>query len=452
MRRQALGGAGRARSFADTALDARPRASTARWARCTATGDLMLETRAVARAAVRRARAEPRRSAPAFVTRLAGAIQRLHLPGGMGGGGRRPGAQPAAGADGRRRRAAVLPSASSPTASTPCSTPCYFVPRAIGKVSLRLQPPEARARSRSTSSARPTSRSTELDPALTRPGRMGRHVWFRTPTKDDRKDIFDLYLGKVDHDPDLDTDRRRDELARITNGYSPAMIEQVCSMALTYAHSDGPPAVRLERHRRGDDDDRVGHRVDHRLRARGDARGRHPRGRPRGRQPRLLPTTCLSTRLSIRKRGGSLGHHQAIEKEERFSAGAARRSASSSGRSGAMAAEHVFYGENSHRRRRRRRSRRPRARRSWSACRAWARSRSTSRRAFDDRARPQRGRGEADGALRAIGTQIMNRAQRRRRDERATRSAPSSATRARRAAAASMLGQAYVTAYGSMRA
>ena len=33
-----------------------------------------------------------------------------------------------------------------------------------------------------------------LDPALTRPGRMGRHIWFRTPTKDDRKDIFDLYM------------------------------------------------------------------------------------------------------------------------------------------------------------------------------------------------------------------------------------------------------------------
>ena len=40
-----------------------------------------------------------------------------------------------------------------------------------------------------------------LDPALTRPGRMGRHVNFRTPTKEDRKDIFDLYLGKVAHDP-----------------------------------------------------------------------------------------------------------------------------------------------------------------------------------------------------------------------------------------------------------
>ena len=70
---------------------------------------------------------------------------------------------------------------------------------------------------------------------------MGRHIWFRTPTKDDREDIFDLYLDRVTHEADLDRPERRDELARMTNGYSPAMIEQVCSMALTYAHSDGRP-------------------------------------------------------------------------------------------------------------------------------------------------------------------------------------------------------------------
>ena len=79
----------------------------------------------------------------------------------------------------------------------------------------------------------------QLDPALIRPGRMGRHVWFRTPTKHDRLDILDLYIGKVSHDADLDSPRRRDEIARITNGYSPAMIEQVTSMALTIAHHSG---------------------------------------------------------------------------------------------------------------------------------------------------------------------------------------------------------------------
>ena len=70
---------------------------------------------------------------------------------------------------------------------------------------------------------------------------MGRHVWFRTPTKHDREDIFDLYLGRVSHVAELDRPERRDELARMTMGYSPAMIEQVCSMALT---SRTTPAAR----------------------------------------------------------------------------------------------------------------------------------------------------------------------------------------------------------------
>ena len=95
----------------------------------------------------------------------------------------------------------------------------YIVPRRLGKVSLRLPAP------------RPTGNQIyfigatnvpleALDPALLRPGRMGRHVWFRTPTKEDRVDIFDLYLDRVTHDPEMDTDRARDELARITNGYA----------------------------------------------------------------------------------------------------------------------------------------------------------------------------------------------------------------------------------------
>ena len=186
-----------------------------------------------------------------------------------------------------------------------------------------------------------------LDPALTRPGRMGRHIWFRTPTKDDRLDIFDLYLTKVDHEPDLDTDRRRDELARITNGYSPSMIEQCCSMALTIAHAEGRPIVRLVGHRRGDDDGRDRHRPEHRVRPRGDARGGDPRGRPRRRRTRLPGEGVLSTRLSIRKRGGSLGHYQGMEKDERFSHFRSRVMGSLIMTLGAMAAEHVFYGENS---------------------------------------------------------------------------------------------------------
>jgi ATP-dependent Zn protease len=54
-----------------------------------------------------------------------------------------------------------------------------------------------------------------------------------------------------------------------------------------------------------------------------------------------------STRLSIRMRGGALGHHQALEKEERFSRFRSEEFARLVWGLGAMAAERVFYSENS---------------------------------------------------------------------------------------------------------
>src|SRR3712207_5741928 len=116
----------------------------------------------------------------------------------------------------------------------------YFVPQRIGGVRLRKKPPKPRKEEIYFIGACNVPLET-LDPALTRPWRMGRHIFFRTPTWEDRRDIFDLYIRKVAHDPGLDSPRKRDELARVTSGYSPAMIDQVCSMALTYAHSDGRP-------------------------------------------------------------------------------------------------------------------------------------------------------------------------------------------------------------------
>ncbi len=221
----------------------------------------------------------------------------------------------------------------------------YVVPRRLGSASLRLPP------------ARPTSEQiyfigacnvpiASLDPALTRPGRMGRHIWFRTPTKDDRKDIFDLYLEKVAHEPDMDTPRRRDELARLTSGYSPAMIEQVCSMALTVAHHDrrerfgwhdlvealttveSGTALNLEyvdTERRAIAIHEAGHAV----------------------CGHVFKSEFESTRLSIRRRGSSGGHHQMRAKDERFSQFQSELIGDLVWGLGAMAAERVFYGENS---------------------------------------------------------------------------------------------------------
>ena len=82
----------------------------------------------------------------------------------------------------------------------------YVVPASIGKWSLRLPRPKPATEQIYFIGACNVPLEV-LDPALTRPGRMGRHVWFRTPTKDDRKDVFDRYLGKVSHEEDLDSPR-----------------------------------------------------------------------------------------------------------------------------------------------------------------------------------------------------------------------------------------------------
>src|SRR5580765_7768848 len=221
----------------------------------------------------------------------------------------------------------------------------YIVPRRIGKVSLRM--PHVRPTGNQIYFIGATNVPMEmLDPALTRPGRMGRHVWFRTPTKRDRLDIFDLYLAKVSHDEDLDTEKRRDELARVTNGYSPAMIEQVCSMALTIAHHDGRMAFSwpdiVEAMTTVESGTAIGTEyVPEETRAvalheAGHAAAAH-----------VYMKGAESTRLSIRQRGAALGHHQAREKQERFSSWFSEEMSQLIWALGAMAAERVFYGESS---------------------------------------------------------------------------------------------------------
>jgi hypothetical protein len=220
----------------------------------------------------------------------------------------------------------------------------YVVPRRIRKISLRLPPPQPTGNQIYFIGA--TNVPLEaLDPALRRPGRLGRHVWFRTPTKRDREDIFQLYLGKVEHDPELDSPVAVDELARITSGYSPAMIEQVCSMALTHAHHDG-----RERFTREDiveamttveSGTAIGvEYVPEETRAvalheAGHAAAAH-----------VFMKGVVSTRISIRMRSGSLGHHQAMEKEERFSSWKHEEMGKLAWTLGSLAAEQVFYGEN----------------------------------------------------------------------------------------------------------
>jgi ATP-dependent Zn protease len=304
-------------------------------------GDLILETRAWRERLF--AERAPQRPGPSGYQSWLTGIQSFMFPGGMGMGGQLA----------LNQLLVVMDGIDNPPFFKKFLTNklntlldgVYIVPRRIGKTSLRV--PAARPRKEQIYFIGATNVPIEvLDPALTRPGRMGRHVWFRTPTKQDRLDVLDLYIAKVAHDDDLDTEARREEIARVTNGYSPAMIEQVTSMALTIAHHSGRERFAWEDLVEAMTTLEAGTAVGvEYVQRETEAVAVHEAGHAAAGHAYL--EGAESTRLSIRMRGGSLGHHQALEKEERFGRFQTEMFARLVWGLGAMAAERVFYGENS---------------------------------------------------------------------------------------------------------
>ncbi|MDQ4064427.1 MAG: AAA family ATPase, partial [Actinomycetota bacterium] len=84
-----------------------------------------------------------------------------------------------------------------------------------------------------------TNRADALDPALKRPGRFDRILYFDLPSRAGRRDLIDYFLARRAHAPDMDRDELRDELAAMTLGYTPAMLEHVLDEALVWAIRDG---------------------------------------------------------------------------------------------------------------------------------------------------------------------------------------------------------------------
>jgi ATP-dependent Zn protease len=104
----------------------------------------------------------------------------------------------------------------------------------------RLLPPTAQLRKRATPSANilvigATNRAADLDPALLRPGRFDRSLYFDLPSRSGRREIVDYYLAKKSHDAELDDNHRRDTMAAMTSGYTPVMIEHLLDEALVWA-------------------------------------------------------------------------------------------------------------------------------------------------------------------------------------------------------------------------
>ena len=304
-------------------------------------GDLLVETREWRDRLFAMRAAPPAQAYPAIVGRLKGAIDQFMIPG-MGGGGSLA----------LNQLLVVMDGIDDPPVTRKFVTnrlntfldALYIVPQRIGKLRLRKKPPRPRKEEIYFIGACNVPLHV-LDPALIRPGRMGRHIFFRTPTWEDRRDIFDLYIRKVAHDPALDTQRKRDELARITSGYSPAMIDQVCSMALTYAHSDGRQVFEWRDLLEAMTTVESGVAIQQPY-PKHEARSIAIHEAGHAVCSHLYGENRLSTRLSIRRRGDSGGHHRAMELEERFVDWRSEQIARLIWMLGAMAAEFVFYGQN----------------------------------------------------------------------------------------------------------
>jgi len=91
-----------------------------------------------------------------------------------------------------------------------------------------------------------TNRGDMLDPALLRPGRFDRRLYFDVPSRKGRRDLIDYFLAKKKHDAALDDSARRDELAGMTFGYSPVMIEHLFDEALIWALRGGREGMSWE--------------------------------------------------------------------------------------------------------------------------------------------------------------------------------------------------------------
>ena len=90
-----------------------------------------------------------------------------------------------------------------------------------------------------------TNRKDDLDPALLRPGRFDRSIYFGLPGRAARGDVIAYYLGKKAHDDELDGHAAVDRVAGITSGYSPAALERLLDEALVIALTHGRTAMSM---------------------------------------------------------------------------------------------------------------------------------------------------------------------------------------------------------------
>ncbi|HEX2049777.1 MAG TPA: AAA family ATPase [Actinomycetota bacterium] len=189
-----------------------------------------------------------------------------------------------------------------------------------------------------------TNRADTLDPALLRPGRFDRTLYFDLPSRAGRRDLLDYFLARRAHAHDLDREDLREEFASMTLGYTPAMIEHVLDEALVWAMRDGRRELNWRDVQRARLSEEIGLAAPVAYTERERALiATHEGGHA------VAAYLCASQRklevLSIIKRRQALGLLAHSDTEERFTRSRSELEATLKIALAGMAAEELFFGE-----------------------------------------------------------------------------------------------------------
>ena len=189
-----------------------------------------------------------------------------------------------------------------------------------------------------------TNRKDDLDPALLRPGRFDRAVYFDLPSRSGRREIIDYYLAKKTHAPELDEGDMRDTLAAMTFGYSPVMIEHLLDEALVWALRRGAARLNWDDIQQARMTEELGLKqpVEY-TEAERRTIATHEAGHAT--VAYLVGKARKLEVLSIIKRGQALGLLAHSELEERFTSTKSEIEALIQIAFGGMVAEQLFFGE-----------------------------------------------------------------------------------------------------------
>ena len=189
-----------------------------------------------------------------------------------------------------------------------------------------------------------TNRADALDPALLRPGRFDRTLFFDIPSKAGRRVLLDYFLERRKHDPEMNREDLREEFAAMTLGHSPAMLEHILDEALVWAIREGRRELNWRDIQRARLSEEIGlaQPVAYTERER-DLIATHEAGHA------VAAFLCAKHRklevLSIIKRRQALGLLAHSDAEERFTRTQSELESTLKVALAGMAAEKLFFGE-----------------------------------------------------------------------------------------------------------